>query len=120
MWEDAQYVCPKCGHFNVSARAKKQGVTSPLSPSQPPLSPPPAAASASSPNKIQIDPAAQDPLPSLVSALSQPAGVRETSPSRSTAKSVAAEKDTPDLEGVVAKGGYEAADGGSMRMEIDT
>ncbi|KAF9552577.1 hypothetical protein CPC08DRAFT_267828 [Agrocybe pediades] len=23
MWEDAQYLCPKCGHFNASARSKK-------------------------------------------------------------------------------------------------
>ncbi|KAF8642801.1 hypothetical protein AX16_009434 [Volvariella volvacea WC 439] len=25
MWEDAQYVCPKCGHFNASARSKRDG-----------------------------------------------------------------------------------------------
>jgi len=24
MWEDAQYICPKCKHFNPSARTKKQ------------------------------------------------------------------------------------------------
>ncbi|KAL0950410.1 hypothetical protein HGRIS_010367 [Hohenbuehelia grisea] len=24
MWEDAQYMCPKCGHFNASARSKRQ------------------------------------------------------------------------------------------------
>ncbi|KAF5328321.1 hypothetical protein D9611_013575 [Ephemerocybe angulata] len=24
MWEDAQFICPKCGHFNASARSKKQ------------------------------------------------------------------------------------------------
>ncbi|TEB32138.1 hypothetical protein FA13DRAFT_1687368 [Coprinellus micaceus] len=36
MWEDAQYVCPKCGHFNASARAKKQkarqSISSPSTP----------------------------------------------------------------------------------------
>ncbi|KZP08388.1 hypothetical protein FIBSPDRAFT_803056 [Athelia psychrophila] len=33
MWEDAQYVCPKCGHFNASARSKKLGsISSPSSP----------------------------------------------------------------------------------------
>ncbi|KJA21000.1 hypothetical protein HYPSUDRAFT_141445 [Hypholoma sublateritium FD-334 SS-4] len=32
IWEETQYVCPKCGHFNVSVRAKKEKVmhTSPL------------------------------------------------------------------------------------------
>jgi len=45
MWENAQYICPKCNHFNQSARAKKQGasrsepassvVTSPVSPVAP-------------------------------------------------------------------------------------
>ncbi|KIY48335.1 hypothetical protein FISHEDRAFT_43606, partial [Fistulina hepatica ATCC 64428] len=42
MWEDAQYICPKCHHFNPSARSKKQasqmGVPissiSPITPSQ--------------------------------------------------------------------------------------
>lgn len=26
MWEDAQYVCPKCGYFNRSARSQRKGV----------------------------------------------------------------------------------------------
>ncbi|KAH9052192.1 hypothetical protein EDB87DRAFT_1660060 [Lactarius vividus] len=25
MWEDAQYVCPKCGHFNPSTRSQRKG-----------------------------------------------------------------------------------------------
>ncbi|PPQ92761.1 hypothetical protein CVT25_003870, partial [Psilocybe cyanescens] len=33
MWEEAQYVCPKCGHFNASARSKKDPYHSPSSPS---------------------------------------------------------------------------------------
>ncbi|QRV76350.1 hypothetical protein RhiJN_04365 [Ceratobasidium sp. AG-Ba] len=28
-WEDVQYRCPKCGHFNLSAKAKKAGITVP-------------------------------------------------------------------------------------------
>ncbi|KAI9511050.1 hypothetical protein F5148DRAFT_1327020 [Russula earlei] len=28
MWEDAQYVCPKCGHFNPSARSQRKGYKS--------------------------------------------------------------------------------------------
>ncbi|OSX61113.1 hypothetical protein POSPLADRAFT_1040357 [Postia placenta MAD-698-R-SB12] len=34
MWEDAQYVCPKCGHFNPSVRAQRQarGASKSLSP----------------------------------------------------------------------------------------
>ncbi|KAG9124421.1 hypothetical protein FRC07_011693 [Ceratobasidium sp. 392] len=28
-WEDTQYRCPKCGHFNISAKAKRAGVTAP-------------------------------------------------------------------------------------------
>ncbi|KAF8521329.1 hypothetical protein JB92DRAFT_2891327 [Gautieria morchelliformis] len=31
-WEDAQYLCPKCGHFNRSARSRKVGLASPTSP----------------------------------------------------------------------------------------
>ncbi|RXW18256.1 hypothetical protein EST38_g7596 [Candolleomyces aberdarensis] len=34
MWEDAQFICPKCGHFNASARSKKQHRKS-ISPSTP-------------------------------------------------------------------------------------
>ncbi|RDB19836.1 Protein lunapark [Hypsizygus marmoreus] len=32
MWADAQYVCPKCNHFNPSANARKLGNRSPASP----------------------------------------------------------------------------------------
>lgn len=28
VWQDTQYVCPKCGHFNPSARSIQQGATS--------------------------------------------------------------------------------------------
>ncbi|KAL0571303.1 hypothetical protein V5O48_010653 [Marasmius crinis-equi] len=31
VWEDTQYVCPSCKHFNPSKRSKKQGVASPSS-----------------------------------------------------------------------------------------
>jgi hypothetical protein len=31
MWEDVQYQCPKCGHFNPSARSMRDG-TAPVSP----------------------------------------------------------------------------------------
>ncbi|KAH7887249.1 hypothetical protein F5I97DRAFT_1935458 [Phlebopus sp. FC_14] len=35
-WEDTQYVCPKCGFFNLSARSKKQAVLrTPSPPSAP-------------------------------------------------------------------------------------
>ncbi|KAF9784068.1 hypothetical protein BJ322DRAFT_1068471 [Thelephora terrestris] len=27
VWQDTQYVCPKCGHFNPSARSIQQGIT---------------------------------------------------------------------------------------------
>ncbi|KAF5369708.1 hypothetical protein D9615_010175 [Tricholomella constricta] len=42
MWADAQYVCPKCNHFNPSANSKKQARTSPSpsSISPKPVSPP--------------------------------------------------------------------------------
>ncbi|KAF9463634.1 hypothetical protein BDZ94DRAFT_1258160 [Collybia nuda] len=37
MWEDAQYICPKCNHFNPSVRAKKLRSASPsVSPSTTP------------------------------------------------------------------------------------
>lgn len=36
MWEDAQYVCPKCNHFNASMRSRKSARgPSPLSPNSP-------------------------------------------------------------------------------------
>ncbi|KAF9476787.1 hypothetical protein BDN70DRAFT_881978 [Pholiota conissans] len=40
MWEDAQYVCPKCGHFNPSARSKKERPRQSLSPTPSPHSSP--------------------------------------------------------------------------------
>ncbi|KAG8681649.1 hypothetical protein FRC09_017334, partial [Ceratobasidium sp. 395] len=46
-WEDTQYRCPKCGHFNLSAKAKKAGVT------VPPPFPAPAGPAALSPNGVQ-------------------------------------------------------------------
>jgi len=43
MWEDAQYVCPKCNHFNASTRSKRsrqQQITSPnASATSPPVTP---------------------------------------------------------------------------------
>jgi hypothetical protein len=41
VWEDTQYVCPKCKHFNPSKRSKKLGLSpaAPSSPSDSPLSP---------------------------------------------------------------------------------
>ncbi|KAF9535207.1 hypothetical protein CPB83DRAFT_755476 [Crepidotus variabilis] len=33
MWEDAQYVCPKCGHFNASTRSKRERGRQSASPS---------------------------------------------------------------------------------------
>jgi len=39
-WEDTQYVCPKCGHFNPSARTQRQAAQSPSRPQPTPQSPP--------------------------------------------------------------------------------
>ncbi|KAJ7764688.1 hypothetical protein B0H16DRAFT_1525381 [Mycena metata] len=33
VWEGMQYTCPKCGHFNPSARSKRLGLVSPTTPS---------------------------------------------------------------------------------------
>ncbi|KAH7921077.1 hypothetical protein BV22DRAFT_1132563 [Leucogyrophana mollusca] len=45
-WLDAQYVCPKCGHFNVSARSKKESkAKASHTPSPPPPPTPPRNAS---------------------------------------------------------------------------
>ncbi|KAH9970245.1 hypothetical protein BGW80DRAFT_1333111 [Lactifluus volemus] len=35
MWEDAQYVCPKCGHFNPSARSQRNITRNTQTPPQP-------------------------------------------------------------------------------------
>jgi len=42
MWEDAQYVCPRCGHFNPSARSQRKGAQtqSPAGPQTPARSAP--------------------------------------------------------------------------------
>jgi len=40
MWEDAQYVCPKCNHFNLSPRSRRQLAVAPPPSS---ISPPPRA-----------------------------------------------------------------------------
>ncbi|KAJ7455744.1 hypothetical protein FB451DRAFT_1277333 [Mycena latifolia] len=45
-WPDAQYTCPKCGHFNPSARSKRvleRGAASPISPTSPMSPAPPTA-----------------------------------------------------------------------------
>ncbi|KAG8748580.1 hypothetical protein FRC10_003714 [Ceratobasidium sp. 414] len=46
-WENTQYRCPKCGHFNLSAKAKKAGITTP-----PPFPVPPEPAG-SPPNGVR-------------------------------------------------------------------
>ncbi|KAE9395209.1 hypothetical protein BT96DRAFT_997814 [Gymnopus androsaceus JB14] len=51
VWEDTQYLCPKCKHFNPSKRSKKLGI-----------SPSPIAASASSsPSSSLLSPQSQSP-----------------------------------------------------------
>ncbi|KIM38686.1 hypothetical protein M413DRAFT_447644 [Hebeloma cylindrosporum] len=60
MWEEAQYVCPKCGHFNASVRAKKarprQSLSPTPSPSQSPQGPQPVPSAAShAPNEPERD-----------------------------------------------------------------
>ncbi|EIN08751.1 hypothetical protein PUNSTDRAFT_86781 [Punctularia strigosozonata HHB-11173 SS5] len=54
VWEDTQYVCPKCGHFNPSQRSLKAGnaITPPRAPalSLPSSIPPDSALSPSRPN----------------------------------------------------------------------
>lgn len=69
MWEDAQFVCPKCNHFNASARSKKQkrqAVSSSASPSTPVgisrISPSPASTSPSPP---KLNPSTNDGGPDL-------------------------------------------------------
>jgi len=106
MWEDTQYICPKCGHLNVPARAKKGRGTSSSPFSHTPLSP---ASPLGSPLKPQTS---QQRLPSLASALNQPAEVRRISPSQPTADSLGVEKGLSD--------GHEVVEGNSMRMVIDS
>ncbi|KAG6819751.1 hypothetical protein H0H93_009051, partial [Arthromyces matolae] len=54
MWADAQYVCPKCNHFNRSHNSKKQGKIIVPTPSSSKVSPSPRPiASPSTPIQIQ-------------------------------------------------------------------
>jgi len=39
VWEDVQYTCPKCGHFNPSIRSRSQSKKHSPSPSPSPISP---------------------------------------------------------------------------------
>ncbi|KAI0297801.1 hypothetical protein B0F90DRAFT_1938574 [Multifurca ochricompacta] len=66
MWEDAQYVCPRCGHFNPSARSQRKGPQpqpQPQSPATPQTPPKPELRGASplgarhSPNGVDGSPA---------------------------------------------------------------
>ncbi|KAJ3515675.1 hypothetical protein NLJ89_g1599 [Agrocybe chaxingu] len=56
MWEDAQYVCPKCGHFNASARLKRERARQSASP--------PASAVSSPSNGSSLLPQNREPSPS--------------------------------------------------------
>jgi len=69
MWEDAQYVCPKCGHFNASVRTKRDRSR---------LSVSPAASAASSPahsSTLSPEPRHRGGLP--LSPAGQPAPERD-------------------------------------------
>ncbi|KAF8587767.1 hypothetical protein K439DRAFT_755319 [Ramaria rubella] len=141
-WEEAQYLCPKCGHFNKSARSRKAGVTSPMTPTTPQsLSPsgaslphsavshgfPSSSASLSTPHS----PATSQGIPSsaLVSHAEQP--LASTRAHESSVKSPLSEStvfvekdDANDNEQEVA--GYDVAQAGesgtdnSMHMEVDS
>ncbi|KDR84493.1 hypothetical protein GALMADRAFT_133778 [Galerina marginata CBS 339.88] len=54
LWEDAQYVCPKCGHFNASARSKKERSRQSASPSSSPASSPSRPTAVLPSNQIQL------------------------------------------------------------------
>jgi len=66
MWEDAQYVCPKCGHFNPSARSQRKGFQSQQQPPtvQTPARPPQRGASPpsapQSPTRVDEWPGSED------------------------------------------------------------
>ncbi|KAF9235220.1 hypothetical protein BU15DRAFT_78232 [Melanogaster broomeanus] len=56
LWEDTEYVCPKCGFFNPSARSKKQATPRARAPSPPEVhpavqSPPPPSPSNAAPSQ---------------------------------------------------------------------
>ncbi|KAA1475031.1 hypothetical protein DENSPDRAFT_841744 [Dentipellis sp. KUC8613] len=56
MWEDAQFICPKCGHFNPSARSRKQGGLSPSQPKTPQAAQPQSARSPIAPSSLRESP----------------------------------------------------------------
>jgi len=59
MWEDVQYVCPKCNHFNPSPRSRRQ-VASPRTPS--PRSPLPGAEDELKPQHIDVTRSSPSPV----------------------------------------------------------
>lgn len=88
MWEDAQYVCPKCGHFNASVKAKKQqrqpqaatpSATPAATPTSLPLTPPGISRN-SSPADLPTSSSSPAPSPSHSPEppLAQPAFDRDT------------------------------------------
>ncbi|KAG9084729.1 hypothetical protein FRC06_003922 [Ceratobasidium sp. 370] len=60
-WEDTQYRCPKCGHPNPSAKAKRAGITAPPFPA-PPAGLPPSGARLSAPDTSE-PPSQDEPTP---------------------------------------------------------
>jgi len=107
-WEDAQYLCPKCGHFNQSVRTRK-ALRSPTTPQS-------AASAASAPQPTSSTPPAHMPVPQHQAHLPSPNRPHEKSPlSEST---VIVEKSDADAD-VAGKPnvavGYDVE-----RMEVDS
>jgi len=63
VWEDAQYVCPKCNHFNQSTRAKRQRTISLLSDS--PNASPASSNTISTPERQRPSPSPKTPTSDL-------------------------------------------------------
>ncbi|KAF8804825.1 hypothetical protein BYT27DRAFT_7258855 [Phlegmacium glaucopus] len=63
MWEDAQYVCPKCNHFNASTRSKRSRQQQDLSPT---------ASATLSPTSIALTTPSRQPSPTYPPLLHSP------------------------------------------------
>ncbi|KIJ34298.1 hypothetical protein M422DRAFT_52067 [Sphaerobolus stellatus SS14] len=122
-WEDAQYLCPKCGHFNMSARAKKATMQQ--------AAPAPSTAASVQSTPSAMPPSAlvsQIPREPSVSSLRSHEPAHKSPLSESTVmvekedaeeKKVQGYEVTEDAEEKKVQG-YEVTEDASTRMDVDS
>ncbi|TDL25384.1 hypothetical protein BD410DRAFT_766007 [Rickenella mellea] len=131
LWEDTQYVCPKCGHFNPSVRSQRAAAATANSPLSPALTSPTSSTSPQSPQSPSspfpemTSPSPMIPKGKSAAAMGRNANVSGGSGGRkSTSHSPLAqpvELDDDDEDRGIGEDGKEGRVGEkSVRMEVDS